>query len=170
MFDEWLRLFWNSFLWWLPGADDNGTTSHGKRESQNAERTQTASTSTVSADGASEVVGRQAHEARAKGDDAGPVQEPTGSSGARADEAEAQRQPTSGHAEPVESAGHGGDDLTVIKGIGPTLAKKLDGLGIQTFADLAKADPEDLAARVNQRPVTAKRIQDWIADAKSRMG
>lgn len=60
------------------------------------------------------------------------------------------------------------DDLTVIKGIGPTTARKLETLGIRTFADLAAADPEDLATRLASRPVTAERVRTWIAEAKTR--
>jgi predicted flap endonuclease-1-like 5' DNA nuclease len=60
------------------------------------------------------------------------------------------------------------DDLTVIRGIGPAIARKLDALGIRTFADLAAADPEDLADKVASRPVTASRVREWVAEAKKR--
>jgi predicted flap endonuclease-1-like 5' DNA nuclease len=60
------------------------------------------------------------------------------------------------------------DDLTVIRGIGPAIARKLDALGIRTFADLAAADPEDLAGKVASRPVTASRVREWVAEAKKR--
>ena len=39
------------------------------------------------------------------------------------------------------------DDLTVIKGIGPAVQNKLRALGITTFAELAKADPDALLER-----------------------
>ena len=61
------------------------------------------------------------------------------------------------------------DDLTEIKGIGPAIARKLDGLGIKTFADLAEADPEDLANKLASRPVTAARVREWIAEAQKRL-
>jgi predicted flap endonuclease-1-like 5' DNA nuclease len=61
------------------------------------------------------------------------------------------------------------DDLTVIRGIGPAIARKLDALGIRSFSDLAEADPEDLAAKLASRPVTASRIQEWVTEAKKRI-
>jgi predicted flap endonuclease-1-like 5' DNA nuclease len=59
------------------------------------------------------------------------------------------------------------DDLTIIEGIGPAYARALNSLGITTFADLAKQDPDDLAQRMPTR-VTAARIRqdDWIGQAK----
>ena len=62
------------------------------------------------------------------------------------------------------------DDLSVIKGIGPGIVRKLDALGIKTFADLAKADPDDLASKLALRPVTPARVRQWIADATRRTG
>ncbi len=54
------------------------------------------------------------------------------------------------------------DDLTRIKGIGPVSAKKLTDFGITTFAALAAADPEAVAARFDSRA----NVVDWIAQAK----
>ena len=62
------------------------------------------------------------------------------------------------------------DDLTAIKGIGPGIVRKLDALGIKTFADLAKADPDDLASKLALRPVTPTRMREWIAEATKRTG
>jgi len=62
----------------------------------------------------------------------------------------------------------GVDDLTSIHGIGPAIARKLDALGIKTFADLAAADPDDLTAKIAKRPVTSARVREWIAEAKKR--
>jgi predicted flap endonuclease-1-like 5' DNA nuclease len=60
------------------------------------------------------------------------------------------------------------DDLTVIRGIGPAIAERLNALGVRSFAELAAADPEDLAEWIGRRPVTADRVRDWIAEAKKR--
>jgi predicted flap endonuclease-1-like 5' DNA nuclease len=60
------------------------------------------------------------------------------------------------------------DDLTSIHGVGPAIARKLDALGIKTFADLAAADPDDLTAKIAKRPVTSARVREWIAEAKKR--
>ena len=62
------------------------------------------------------------------------------------------------------------DDLTAIKGIGPGIVRKLDALGVKTFADLAKADPDDLAIKLALRPVTPARVREWIAEARKRTG
>ena len=61
------------------------------------------------------------------------------------------------------------DNLTVIRGIGPAIARKLDALGVRTFSDLAEADPDDLAAELASRPVTASRVQEWGTEAKKRI-
>ena len=61
------------------------------------------------------------------------------------------------------------DDLTVIRGIGPAIARKLDALGVKTFADLAAADPENLAVKIASRPVSAARVREWVTEAKKRV-
>lgn len=68
-------------------------------------------------------------------------------------------------AEPVRRA----DPLTEIDGIGPAFEAALNGLGIYTFADLARQNPDDLAARLATR-VTADRIRRdrWIEQAQQR--
>ena len=53
---------------------------------------------------------------------------------------------------PGETSAAGADDLTEIRGIGPAIARKLEELGVHTFADLAKSDPEDLAGKIARRP------------------
>ena len=62
------------------------------------------------------------------------------------------------------------DDLSAIKGIGPGVVRKLDALGIKTFADLAKADPDDLASKLALRQVTPARARKWIVEAEKRLG
>jgi large subunit ribosomal protein L21 len=84
---------------------------------------------------------------------------------AGAADASASRQPASSEA-PASSAA--ADDLTAIKGIGPAIARKLDALGVRTFAELAAADPDDLAARLDSRTVTADRVRTWASEAKKR--
>jgi len=48
------------------------------------------------------------------------------------------------------------DDLTMINGIGPTFARRLNEGGIDTFAKLAAAKPEDVK--------TIAKLADWQAD------
>lgn len=57
------------------------------------------------------------------------------------------------------------DDLTAIKGIGPTFAKRLNDAGIMTFAALAAATPEQLR-EVTRAPAVAN-PEEWIAQARS---
>jgi predicted RecB family nuclease len=59
-----------------------------------------------------------------------------------------------------------GDNLTLIKGVGPKIAIRLHNTGILTFAQLAKLSPEDIAARV--KGLSTKRItrENWIKQAR----
>ncbi len=70
---------------------------------------------------------------------------------------------------PVVQKARQPDDLTAIEGIGPAFEKALNALGIYLFADLARQNPEDLAARLTAR-VTADRIRrdQWIEQAQAK--
>jgi large subunit ribosomal protein L21 len=73
----------------------------------------------------------------------------------------ARDQPTAGERTP--------DDLTVIKGIGPVVQKKLHALGIRTFDDLAAADPGTLAAQLKGRqPISETLVRGWTQAADQR--
>lgn len=54
-----------------------------------------------------------------------------------------------------------GDDLTEVKGIGPTYAARLAAMSISTKAALADADPHTVAEEVGTSPATVKA---WQAD------
>lgn len=84
-----------------------------------------------------------------------PVTETSGGAGP---EAAAEQQ-----AEAVKS---GYDDLTAIKGVGPAMQNKLNGLGITSFEQLAHTDPQTLADQLNVRTIKADRIREWAAEAK----
>lgn len=58
------------------------------------------------------------------------------------------------------------DDLTEIKGIGPTFARRLAEANITTFADIANASPEYLR-EVTHAPAVA-RPEEWIAEARNK--
>ncbi|HSF96750.1 MAG TPA: hypothetical protein VLA52_17115 [Thermohalobaculum sp.] len=64
------------------------------------------------------------------------------------------------------------DDLTAIKGIGPGLARQLNGLGVYQFWQLAGFSHEDLAwIDVNLRSVRGRCFrEDWAGQAKALMG
>jgi predicted flap endonuclease-1-like 5' DNA nuclease len=73
-----------------------------------------------------------------------------------------QVQPTAARSEQPE--------LQNIKGIGPGIVRKLDSLGVRTYADLAAADPDTLAKQLDTRPVTPQKVRGWISKAKKRAG
>jgi predicted flap endonuclease-1-like 5' DNA nuclease len=61
------------------------------------------------------------------------------------------------------------DDLKLINGIGPAVEKRLHGVGIFTFAQLAVLSSADIAAAVaDLSGLSAERIikQDWIGQAR----
>ena len=56
------------------------------------------------------------------------------------------------------------DDLTVIKGIGPTFAKRLTEAGVTTYAALAETTPEHLREITKAPPMAEP--DKWIAQAR----
>ena len=60
-----------------------------------------------------------------------------------------------------------GDDLTVIKGIGPVAAKDLNEQGIITFAQIAALSDEDVARIDAAMPFSTAQIEDWREQAKT---
>lgn len=64
------------------------------------------------------------------------------------------------------------DDFKLINGIGPAVEKRLHGVGVTNFAQLAALSPADIAAAVaGIAGLTAERIikQDWIGQARRLM-
>lgn len=57
------------------------------------------------------------------------------------------------------------EEVQVIKGIGPAYADRLAGVGVETVADLAVADAEEIAAETD---LSATRVEQWIERAKVR--
>jgi len=57
------------------------------------------------------------------------------------------------------------DDLTEIKGIGPVKAGQLNDAGIDTFAELAGMETDELATVADTSVTTAAR---WSEDARAR--
>jgi predicted flap endonuclease-1-like 5' DNA nuclease len=61
------------------------------------------------------------------------------------------------------------DDLTMIKGIGPSVQEELRSLGIMTFNDLARADPDHLVDQLKTSlPVSKARVRGWTEVARER--
>ena len=70
----------------------------------------------------------------------------------------------------IEPALLNGDDLTRISGIGPGFANTLRSVGITTFAQLAAASPDSLAAAISVPDWRRPDFQGWIAQAQGLAG
>ena len=65
------------------------------------------------------------------------------------------------------AASKDGDDLTTISGLGPVIAKKLHGVGVTTFAQIAAWTDADVEAIEEQLSFKGRvGREDWIAQAK----
>lgn len=64
--------------------------------------------------------------------------------------------------QPIEEKPIQADDLTMIKGVGPVYAARLEDCGITSLTDLSAANAEALATAIE---VPAARVTDWIAEA-----
>jgi NADH-quinone oxidoreductase subunit E len=64
------------------------------------------------------------------------------------------------------------DDLTAIRGIGPGLARQLNGLGVYKFSQLAAFSEEDLAwVDANLSSFKGRCFRDdWTGQAKVLLG
>ncbi len=61
------------------------------------------------------------------------------------------------------------EDLTVIKGIGPAVQKKLRGLDIATFSDLAEADADALTEKLKgSQPISVAQVRGWTEAAREQ--
>ncbi|WP_439025597.1 helix-hairpin-helix domain-containing protein [Haloarchaeobius sp. DT45] len=82
---------------------------------------------------------------------------------------EAEPEPTEAEAEPesteTEAEPEPAEPTDDIKGIGPAYAERLANAGIETVADLAKADPEAVAEETD---ISSTRIEQWVKRAKAR--
>ncbi|MBU0510595.1 MAG: hypothetical protein KJ638_02695, partial [Chloroflexi bacterium] len=61
------------------------------------------------------------------------------------------------------------DDLTIIRGIGPSMAKRLNKAGICAYAQLAGSTPEELRQHLAEAGRLAK-VEEWIAQAQELAG
>jgi predicted flap endonuclease-1-like 5' DNA nuclease len=62
-----------------------------------------------------------------------------------------------------------GAELTKVKGIGATTAESLAEMGIASLADLAAADPNAIAKRLDRPGLTPMRVRKWVDEAKQRL-
>ena len=58
------------------------------------------------------------------------------------------------------------DDLTVLEGIGPKVAKVLNGIGIVSFVDLAGAEAAKVQETLNAAGMQYMNPDGWIEQAK----
>lgn len=73
-----------------------------------------------------------------------------------------------GQAETIGKTAVAPDDLTLINGIGPTIAKRLHAAGIFSFTDLAAQTPEQLRTMA-QIAEWQGDPTGWIAQARARL-
>jgi ribosomal protein L30 len=67
----------------------------------------------------------------------------------------------------VKAVKAGGDNLTLIEGIGPKMSNALVAAGIDTFAKLAEADEDTLRAAINAAGLKlAPSLKTWASQAK----
>lgn len=64
--------------------------------------------------------------------------------------------------QPIDETPTEADDLTIIKGVGPVYAARLEDSGITTLAGLSAADAEVLAGTID---VPVARVSDWVDEA-----
>lgn len=64
---------------------------------------------------------------------------------------------------PPESDETSADDLTAIRGIGPATEKRLNDVGIRSYAQMARATPQELrkALDASRRGV---KVEKWIKE------
>jgi large subunit ribosomal protein L17 len=74
--------------------------------------------------------------------------------------------PAHEHHEAHAESAHAADDLTVLEGIGPKVAKVLAEAGITTFAALAEADPAKIQQVLNAAGLRMMNPEGWIEQAK----
>ena len=58
------------------------------------------------------------------------------------------------------------DDLTMLEGIGPKVARVLNGIGIISFADLASAEAARVQETLNSAKLQYMSPEGWIEQAK----
>lgn len=61
----------------------------------------------------------------------------------------------------------GKNQLQLIRGIGPTYARRLNEFGIQTFTDLADCNPEQVASIIKKKNWQSVDIETWLEEAKA---
>lgn len=61
----------------------------------------------------------------------------------------------------------GKNELQLIRGIGPAYARRLNDFGINSFSDLAKCQPDQVATIIKKKNWQAVDIQDWIDEARA---
>ncbi|WP_232701015.1 helix-hairpin-helix domain-containing protein [Halobacterium wangiae] len=76
-------------------------------------------------------------------------------------EAETEADAAEEDAEPADD----GEPVTDLDGIGPAYAERLENAGVSTVAELAAADPEELAEQID---LSAKRVGRWVDSANDR--
>jgi predicted flap endonuclease-1-like 5' DNA nuclease len=173
LFKRWVDMM----TWWMPNSDtsdqqagsDKGQGSGKQAPSGSSPGASGASAKASSASGSSSSAGStaSAKQSSASSSQSGSATKTSGSSGGSSSQGK-QSQGASQAADATSASGSG-DDLTAIKGIGPSIQSRLNATGIRSFSDLAGADAEKLTTQLKEQMVISqKRVQQWIDEAGSQ--
>lgn len=146
MWSELMKRWLDMMTWWLPNRSSDEPTSQAQSKADHSVQP-TGSEPQQGNDEAAESAQRETGE----------------SSPAAADSAAQGKSSAPGSAEGPD------EDLTAIKGIGPSIRDNLTALGIRNFQQLAAADAAQLSTQLREQTVVSqKRVQQWIDEARSR--
>lgn len=146
MWSELMKRWLDMMTWWLPKRDNDEPTSQAQSKTTHSAQP-TGSEPQQGNDEAAE-----------------PAQRKTAEPSPAAAESAAQGKSSA----PASAAGPD-EDLTAIKGIGPSIRDNLTAIGIRNFQQLGAADAEQLSTQLREQTVVSqKRVQQWIDEARSR--
>lgn len=151
MWSELFKRWMDMMTWWLPQRSDSDASPSDK--------------GTGSATNKPTEARQQPASSSSSGETREPKTAAQGTSGGQAsDKASAAQGET-------KASTASADDLTAIKGIGPSTRDRLNGVGINSFSDLASADAAQLTDQLKAKMVISqKRVQQWIDEARSHTG
>lgn len=153
MWSEFFKRWLDQIFWWLPPRDSDHREEPGESHEEGGQRS-TAESPTP----------------REPTTSPRPEQAPTHSAESARPQPRDDARASTPEAAAAPAAEDRSDDLTALKGIGPAMQTRLNGIGIRSFSDLARADADELTARIKESRavISATQVQDWIAAARER--
>jgi len=166
MWSEMLKRWMEMMTWWLPSSDGDAKTDNRTQDHQSSNKP--ASSPSAGGHSAAAPASSGSANKQANQNQTSSAKRTSGSGGS----ATATKPSGSGSSTSSASADSSkGDDLTAIKGIGPSIQSRLNASGIHGFSDLAAANAETLTRQLKEQMVISqKRVQAWIDEASSQKG